>query len=314
MIKMYGWWGPSKPYYNWGHGLVRHGDLFTMLHGDLDPTLVKDADCFYQTNMLKPKFFDAKNKSVRGDKYLYMKESSKPTIVSETTPFRQYGGYMRFGWHSYGWTDANCNNDNVDSTRWNKFEKRTGITFKDWHSPGDYILLMGQKEGDSALINLFNQSKHFHQWVLETILTIRKYTDRPIVFRPHPRTATRGVKLLERLVEQEQLKNVKITQNLTIGGNQGGEGLNNDLNNAYCVVTYNSLSGVESIINGIPVFALDNASMVHPIAHKDLSQIEKLNYNIDLQDWKNKIAYTMWNKEEVSSGECWGHLKSVYFK
>jgi hypothetical protein len=54
--------------------------------------------------------------------------------------------------------------------------------------------------------------------------------------------------------------------------------------------------------------------MAWPIAHKELSQIENLNYNIDLQEWKNKIAYTMWNKQEVSSGECWAHLKGVYFK
>lgn len=314
MIKMYGWWGPSKPYYDWGQGLARHGDYFEMLKGDLDPTLVKDADAFYQTNMIKPKFFDEKNKVVRGDKYLYMKESGKPTIVSETTPFRQYGGYMRFGWHSYGWSDANCNNENVGSERWNKFEKRTGITFKDWHSPGDYVLLMGQKEGDSALMPLFEKGKHFHAWVLETILEIRKHTDRKIVFRPHPRTATRGVALLEKLLHKEKLVNVEITKNLTIGGNQGGVGLDNDLKGAYCVVTFNSLSGVEAAINGIPVFALDGGSMVYPIAHKDLSQIENLNYDIDLQDWKNKIAYTIWNKEEVSTGECWGHLKGAYFK
>jgi hypothetical protein len=53
--------------------------------------------------------------------------------------------------------------------------------------------------------------------------------------------------------------------------------------------------------------------MAYPIAHKDLSQIENLKYDIDLQDWKNKIAYTMWNSKEVHSGECWAHLKSVYF-
>ena len=43
-------------------------------------------------------------------------------------------------------------------------------------------------------------------------------------------------------------------------------------------------------------------------------QLENLNYDINLQDWKNKIAYTMWNKDEVSSGKTWEHLKSVYFK
>lgn len=314
MIKMYGWWGCSKPYFEWGNGLKRHGDYFEMLEGELDPSMVIDADAFYQTNMLKPKFFDAKNKTVRGEKYQFIKDSGKPFIVSESSCFRQYGSYLRFGWSSYGWTDGNWNNNNVGPERWNKFQERTNIKFKDWHSPGDYILLMGQKEGDSALVPLFNQGKNFHDWVLDTILEIRKYTDRKIIFRPHPRTAVRGVKFLERLLKKENILNVEITQNLTKGGNQGGEGLDRDLNNAYCVVTFNSLSGVEAAINGIPVFALNGESMVYPIAHKDLGQIENLKYDIDLQDWKNKIAYTIWNKQEVKSGDCWSHLKGAYFK
>ena len=89
--------------------------------------------------------------------------------------------------------------------------------------------------------------------------------------------------------------------------------LENDLKRAYCVVTYNSLSAVEAVVRGIPVIATNNMSMVWPIAHKDFSQIEALNYNIDLQDWQNKIAYTMWNREEVKGGETWAHLKPVYF-
>jgi len=54
--------------------------------------------------------------------------------------------------------------------------------------------------------------------------------------------------------------------------------------------------------------------MAFPVAHKDLKDIENLKYDIDLQDWKNKIAYAMWNKQDVISGECWNHLKGVHFK
>ena len=113
---------------------------------------------------------------------------------------------------------------------------------------------------------------------------------------------------------KKNIKGVAISENRSTGGNQGGESLDKDLDNAYCVITYNSLSGVEAVEAGIPTFAMDNGSMVWPIAHKDLSQIENLNYDIDLQEWKNKIAYTVWNKKEVISGECWGHLKAVYKK
>jgi hypothetical protein len=97
-------------------------------------------------------------------------------------------------------------------------------------------------------------------------------------------------------------------------GNQGGEALDRDLQNAYCVITYNSLSGIEAVEAGVPLFAMENGSMAYPLAHKDLSQIENLNYNIDLQEWKNKIAYTIWNKSEVQSGVCWNHLRQVFNK
>ena len=73
------------------------------------------------------------------------------------------------------------------------------------------------------------------------------------------------------------------------------------LHSAYCAVTYNSLSAVESITEGIPTFALNDGSMVWPVAHKDLSQIENLDYSIDLTQWKYDIAYTQWNKAERKS-------------
>ena len=313
MIKMIGFLGISKNYYKWPQGIETLGDSYTRID-NFDPNAIYEADCFYQTNMIKPKFLHGDRLDREGAKYLYIKNSGKPVLVSESAPFRKYGGYLRFGWNSYMWTDANCNNDNVGKERWKKFEKNTGITFADWHSPGDHILIMGQKEGDSALVPLFDEGKTFYDWVIETIFEIRKYTDRPIVFRPHPRTATRGIRKLTQFIKNKQLVNVRLSDNISYGGNQGGTGLDADLDAAYCVVTYNSLSGIEAVEKGIPVFAMNNGSMVYPIAHTDLSHIENIDYNIDLQDWKNKVAYTVWNKKEVASGECWAHLKPVYFK
>jgi hypothetical protein len=312
MIKMIGFLGISKNYYKWPQGIASLGDSYTRID-DFNPDTIYEADCFYQTNMIKPKFIHGERLDREGAKYLYIKNSNKPVLVSESAPFRKYGGYLRFGWNSYMWTDANCNNNDVDDKRWKKFEKTTGIKINDWNSPGDNIVIMGQKEGDSALVPLFDQGKTFYNWLLETIYEIRKHTDRPIVFRPHPRTATRGIKTLTAMIKNQELKNVSLSENISFGGNQGGAGLDADLDSAHCVVTYNSLSGIEAVEKGIPVFSMNNGSMVYPISHKNLSQIENIKYDIDLQDWKNKIAYTIWNKKEVAGGECWHHLKGVYF-
>jgi hypothetical protein len=315
MITMVGFPAPtSKLYYHWNKGIEKCGDKYISAK-DLDDSAVKDADCFYQTNEIKPKFLDTNRMSWHGKFMLHIKNSNKPFIVSESQPFREHDGWLRFGWNSYRWNDANWNNDNVDSTRWNRFQKLTNIKFIDWHSPGDSIIIMGQKEGDSSLVKIYQQGyESIYDWICDQIIEIRKHSDRKIIIRPHPRNLERGVKLTTQLIAKLKLDNVAISENLTQGGNQGGEGLDADLAQAHCVVTYNSLSGVESVVKGIPVFALDGGSMVHPIAHHKLSQIENLKYDIDLQDWKNKIAYSMWNKEDVMSGNCWNHLKEVYFK
>lgn len=312
MIKMIGFVYVSKTYAGFKEGLSRNGDTYEHII-DFDPSIRYNADCFYQTNLLKPKFMGGQRYTNQGSKYEYILNSNKPFLVSESEPFREYKGWLRYGWSSYGWKDGNFNNDNVDSERWNKFQSKTGIKIKDWNSPGDAIVIMGQKEGDSALVRLYQQGyKSFYDWTEYVISEIRKYTDRSIIVRPHPRGASKGLKQFINNVSQ--YKNVSMSVNQTRGGNQGGIGLEIDLANAYCVVTFNSLSAVEAVTRGIPVYALDYGSMVWPIAHKDFSKIENLNYDIDLQNWKNKIAYTMWNKHEVKNGDMWAHLKTVYFK
>ena len=312
MTKIIGFINVSKQYAGWVQGIERHGDVYEHIT-DFDTNKTYEADCFYQTNLLKPKFMHGSRYTNQGSKYEYILNSGKPFLVSESEPFREYSAWMRYGWTSYGWGDGNFNNDNVGPERWNKFESKTGIKIKDWYSPGNAIVIMGQKEGDSALVRLYKQGyKSFYDWVNCIIQEIRKYTDRPIIIRPHPRGSGKGLKLFIKNISQH--KNVTMSSNQTRGGNQGGDGLERDLANAYCVVTFNSLSAVEAVTRGIPVYALDYGSMVWPIAHKEFSQIENLNYDIDLQDWKNKIAYTMWNKQELKSGEVWAHLKGVYFK
>ena len=311
MIKMIGFVNVSKPYNGFIEGLNRHGDQYEQIN-DFNANEKYIADCFYQTNLLKPKFLKGHQYTNRGSKYEYILNSNKPFLVSESAPFREYGGWLRYGWTSYGWSDGNFNNENVSSERWNKFESVSGIKIKDWNSPGSNILIMGQKEGDSALVRLYKQGyKSFYNWVEYVISEIRKNTDRPIVIRPHPRGSSGGLKEFIRNISN--FKNVSMSVNQTRGGNQGGLGLERDLANSYCVVTFNSLSGIEAVTRGIPVYALDYGSMVWPLAHKDFSKIENLNYDIDLQEWKNKVAYTIWSSNEVKTGEMWAHLKPVYF-
>lgn len=312
MSKIVGFRYVSKSYYGWAQGIKRCGDSYDLVT-DFDKNYKYEADFYYQTNMIKPKFMSGIRYENQGSKYEYILNTGKPFIVSESEPFREYPGWLRFGWQDYGWCYGNFNNENVGAERWNKFENKTKINIKPWKSAGSNILIMGQKEGDSALVRLYDQGyKSFYDWAFKTIEQIRQITDRPIVVRPHPRGAGKSLNTFIRRINR--FSNVTISNNVKRGGNQGGLGLDADLQNAHCVVTFNSLSSVEAVVRGIPVIALDGGCMTWPIAHKSLSDIENINYNIDIQEWKNKIAYTFWNKLEVKSGECWDHLKAVYKK
>lgn len=313
MIKMIAFPSPvSKLYYHWDKGIELHGDKLIKLSREDNYESV-EADCFYQTNEKKKKFYTGNREDTQGKYFNYILDSEKPFIVSESNPFRQYDGWMRFGWNSYKWTEGNFNNTNVGRDRWNRFESLTKIKFTDWNSPGDYILIMGQKPSDSALNSMYDLGiENFYDWVKAVIKKIRKYSDRPIMFRPHPRGLLKGLSKLKKDIEKKY-DNVEFSLNVKTGVNQGGSGLDYDLNNAYCVVTYNSLSSIEAAILGIPVFALDDGCMTYPISHKNLRDIENINYDIDITQWQNEIAYTMWNKEDVKTGKCWEHLKPVYF-
>ena len=304
----------SKLYYNWTKGIEKHGDSILQLSPE-DSLEGLHADCFYQTNEIKIKFFKGIREETQGRYYQYILDSKKPYIVSESNPFRQYEGWQRFGWSSYKWTAGNFNNDNVSRDRWNRFEKITGIKFKDWNSPGDNILIMGQKEGDSALNSMYQQGYvNSYDWIWDTIKEIKKHSDRPIIIRPHPRgLGKKGLPKFQKFLQKNKVSNVHFSQSVIPGGNQGGAGLEYDLDNAHCVVTYNSNSSIESVIKGIPVFSMDDGCMAYPISHTNLSQIENLDYNININDWQNKIAYTIWNKEDVKSGQTWSHLKKVHF-
>jgi hypothetical protein len=264
------------------------------------------VDCFIQFNIYNPYI------NIKATPYLKkVLETNKPILVCEEGALRQLPNYKRWGWTSYKNGIGNFNNNNVDNYRWNKIQKDTGISFANWNSLGDNILIMGQLEGDSALIEMYDAGyKTFDDYIIEQIKIIRQYTDRPILVRPHPLNAKTFYKLEKFLNKQYSSISVSKNYNSTTTLN-GGKGLEKDLESAYCVVTYSSNSAVEAIEKGIPVFTLSSTSSAYEVGHKDLSLIEHLDYNIDISDWCNKLAYTVWNEDEILNGEMWNHLREI---
>jgi hypothetical protein len=265
---------------------------FKVVENLKDP-LVKSADGFMQTNILKPKLNHLK------DQYDFIKESGKPFLVYESPCFRKncswIGGenYMqRVGWNHFMRQGIFCNK-NSPSDRFEKIAKDQEIKILPWRKSGEYILFICQKPGDSSLENVYSKYEHYTDYIIDCVKQIRKHSDRKILLRGHPRSN----------------KSRMIAESRT----NGGTGLARDFENAWCVIGTTSNTLIESACLGIPTFALDESSMAYDISQPDLSYIENPKLDIERMQWLYDLAYTQWYTEEHQTGKVWDRLKSVYF-
>ncbi len=173
---------------------------------------------------------------------------------------------------------ADFRNKNMPSDR----AEKLGVEMKPWKEPGGCVVVCGQVPWDASV-----EGTDHPRWCQNTVEKLRDYTDRRIVFRPHP-LALNAMKPLWGCVTST----VPLAE---------------DLETAHAVVTYNSNSGVEAMLLGVPVFAADPGSMCWELANKSLISVDVPN-TPDRQQWLNDLCYAQWTIEEMSSGETWRHL------
>jgi len=203
--------------------------------------------------------------------------------------------WIRFSWNSF-YMDEGMHPYDASYNRWDDLQKKHNLTINDWKSRGDYILLCLQLDGDSALNKLIYNDINYTQYLENIILKIRTLSDRPILVRGHPRS-TGPVRYLKSKFSNDSIKfsNYK--------------NLYDDLDRAYCMVTYNSTSCVESTLHGIPTITLDSSAIAYPVSNK-LNDIENLK-EFDRTEWCKQIAFMQWQGKELHDGYVWNLLKSV---
>ena len=102
------------------------------------------ADAYIQTNI------KGNIKAVNADKYKWISDQSKPTLVVEQATFRQNldiqkpDYYYRVGKECYTYNKGYFNNKNCPSDRWLQIQREQNIEIKPWKKNGDYILLLLQ--------------------------------------------------------------------------------------------------------------------------------------------------------------------------
>ena len=165
--------------------------------------------------------------------------------------------------------------NDCDSTRFDSFK----IKVKSPNREGKHILVCPSSPG----INLYLKQPG---WLEDTLSTLKKYTDRPIKVRQKPRG--RG----------------------TSGPSEAKTPIEEDLKDAFACVTSCSISAVESICNGVPVFCHEK-SFAKPIGEIELSNIENPKY-VDPYQWLCSLAYQQFTPEEIENGLAVKMIEKYY--
>jgi len=206
--------------------------------------------------------------------------------------------YLRYSFNGvFPNTGIYCDTE-IDPNRWIKISQDLKISLKDYRQNGDHILLCLQRNGG------WSMGKYdVIDWTVNTINTLRQYSDRPIVIRAHP--GDKGSK--EYLDTKNIIKKLGHMNNIRLS--QPGCSLIDDLKNCWAVVNYNSSPTVGAAIEGYPIFVTDpDRSQSAEIANLNLADIENPKL-FDRQKWIERISMFHWSFNEIENGECWNHMR-----
>jgi hypothetical protein len=163
-----------------------------------------------------------------------------------------------------------------------------GLVCKPWRSDGDFILICGQHDKSLQWKNMPRMS----DWFLNTYDKIRKYTERPIIFRPHPRCRLPHIERGLRHVYRQEPRHVTNTY----------DDFDMQFDNIWATISHSSNPGIHSIISGVPSF-VSNSSLAYDVAN-DIDFLHDIESPVmpDRQQWLNDYAHTEWTVEEIAQG------------
>jgi|TARA_A200000159_G_scaffold71996_1_gene66843 hypothetical protein len=236
---------------------------------------VTDSDTDSDVNVIWSVLFNgrmAPNKAVW--------EQKKPTIVLEVGGIKRgttwkvgINGINRDGYFGPG------NNDNSRS-------RNLGLFLKPWRKEGKYILLCGQH--DKSL--QWKDMPRMSQWVIDIVTEIRKYSDRMIKFRPHPRCRLDSIEAyLPNVLRQEPVQLIGTYDDFDMS-----------FEDVWATISWSSNPGIHSVINGVPAYT-GPSSLAYDVSMQDLSTIEDPILP-DREQWLNDYAWTEFTVEEIEQG------------
>ena len=209
-------------------------------------------------------------------------DQKKPTIVLEVGGIKR-GTTWKVGLNGIN-RDAYFGDNNNDDSR----KHLLGLLEKPWRTNGEYILICGQHDKSLQWQNMPRMSN----WFLNTYDEIRKHTDRPIIFRPHPRCRLEHIERGLRHVYRQEPQHINNTY----------DDFDMGFANIHCTISYSSNPGIHSVLNGVPAF-VSTHSLAYPVAN-DIDFLHDIEQPLtpDRTQWLNDYAWTEFTVEEISQG------------
>lgn len=176
--------------------------------------------------------------------------------------------------------------------RWKHFPR----DLMPWRNDGEFIVIATQRPDSTQWIGM----PPMEQWVEETVHEVRKYSDRPIVIRPHPRDHYTDWDFVNQKIPGMYYDLPKPI------GNKDMMNIHDILDRAHIVINHCSNPAVDAIIHGVPVI-VGKESLCHELT-TTFENIENPN-KPDREEWCEKMAYTEWSESEIAAGYPWQYLK-----
>ncbi len=191
---------------------------------------------------------------------------------------------------------GNFLNKNSDSQRLEWFKEAFGFEEKEPNTDLDKpILFLLQSERGWQ----YNDHLPFYSYARKVVKQIREVTDKPIVLRAHPNLDRNPTEMIA-----EGFKDVTIER-----ADKARRTVIDSIRKSSAVITHSSSAACESIVEGIPTFALDERCVVYDACEHDLN---KLN-NLDAIDWSKREqnlynwSYTSWTVDEMANPDWLGY-------
>ena len=226
-----------------------------------------------------------KNKKV----WEHFRSQGKPVVVLEV------GGLRR----NHTWKmainginrDADFANQIYDDKRWPLFK----LELKPWQQTGNVIVICGQHHNSEQWKGL----PKLNSWAEQQIKIIRKYCDKPIVIRPHPRNPFN--------FDEKKYPHVRVNLPKRDHSTYDDTDFKKILRSTWAVVNHSSNPAIEAVINGIPVF-VSESSLCHDVGNTNVADI--LHPAMPArQNWANRMSYTEWTTEEIGQGLPWQRIR-----